>query len=77
MQNALSVHDAMNTNLDAFKAKGGKVLLAHGTSDTIDAAAQQHRLFRALATALWGTTAARSFGLIWWLDWATAWAATG
>ncbi len=35
VQELSAMHDAMNTDLDAFKAKGGKVLLAHGTSDTI------------------------------------------
>ncbi|HEY9094777.1 MAG TPA: tannase/feruloyl esterase family alpha/beta hydrolase [Hydrogenophaga sp.] len=35
VQEVSAMHDAMNTNLDAFRNKGGKVLIVHGTSDTV------------------------------------------
>lgn len=35
VQEVSAMHDAMNTNLDAFMAKGGKALIVHGTSDTV------------------------------------------
>ena len=35
VQAVSAMHDAMSTNLDAFRDKGGKVLIAHGTSDTV------------------------------------------
>ncbi|WP_162520864.1 tannase/feruloyl esterase family alpha/beta hydrolase [Pseudaquabacterium pictum] len=35
VQQLSAMHDAMSTDLDVFKARGGKVLMLHGTSDTI------------------------------------------
>lgn len=35
VQQLSAMHDAMSTNLDTFSQRGGKVLMVHGTSDTI------------------------------------------
>lgn len=48
LQQVSALHDANNPNLDAFFAKGGKVLMLHGTSDTIVSPRSSVRYLHAL-----------------------------